>query len=312
MDVRKKLVSRAELQFLLSSYFTNFEIESLHTRSFITSRYETLAREQSLWSLEIWENQELVGSAVVCERTLKYLATPIKICFFSQIWIEKKHRKKGHLSFLMKELDLIANFLNSDASIVISRKAVKDLYTKYGFEGFSKFPVVKFSKSELSTSSCETRTIRLQSIQNAFESTYGSQDIFFLRSWEYWKAVLKNIQGDAMQLHTYEINGSFFYLVIQLNEVVEIASIDNSRWPEIVDFLFSSGLDTFRIDEKHPAHKEMLAYNAVYSVRPEPREGHMMKIYNIESQCEQSRAKANKLQKIVSEMNLNILPLDQW
>jgi len=93
MDVINRLVSPYDLDFLLSSYFTNFEVNGLRTQSLVKSRYEALVREQSLWSLQIWANQELVGSAVVCERTLIYLATQYRICFFSQIWIENKHRR---------------------------------------------------------------------------------------------------------------------------------------------------------------------------------------------------------------------------
>jgi len=312
MNIKKYLVTIADLELILKSYFTNFGINEKSAQTFIKLRYEVLVNEKSLWSVELRDYEKPVGSAVLCKRTLICLSTPLTTSFYSQIWIEPEYRGRGYLSLLMKELQSIENQIDSDAAIVIARKAVGSLYTNYGFYGFSKFPIVVIARNKLVSVNQENDTTDLYSIQNAFASTYGSQETHFLRSREFWVAILENTQSQVMQLKSSKISEVFFYYIVYLGEVVEIASQNDSIWLEIIDFLIISGMHTFRINEKHPAFKALLTRNATYTVRPEPREGHMIRINTKDVTSKQTRYQMTQLQKIISEMQLDILLLDQW
>lgn len=312
MNIKKYLVTIADLELILKSYFTNFGINEKSAQTFIKSRYEILVNEKSLWSVELRDYEKLVGSAVLCKRTLICLSTPLTTSFYSQIWIEPEYRGRGYMNLLMKELQSIENQINSDAAIVIARKAVGSLYTKYGFCGFSKFPIVMIARNKLVPVNQENDATDLYGIQKAYVSTYGSQETFFLRSREFWVAILENQQSQAMQLKSLKISGAFFYYIVYLGDVVEIASQNDSRWLEIIDYLIISGMHTFKINEKHPAFKALLTRNATYTVRPEPREGHMIRINIKDVTSEQTENHITQLQKIISEMQLDIPLLDQW
>jgi hypothetical protein len=277
------------------------------------SRFKLLVNEKALWSVELEKNQEYVGSAVLCERSMTCGGVePFKVSFYSQIYIEPKYRGQGYLRLLMDEMFSIECNLKSIASIVIARKAVGNLYTKFGYKGFSKFPTVTFSKKEKYLSLNKFVDCDLSKLQKSHRSTYRNQNGYFARSQFFWREILSSLPINTINLKCFELDGDFWYYIASGGEVIELGSENQNLWSEIVKTMIESGLDKFSISETHPAFKVLINLNGVFSVRPEPDQGHMMRINKLPSPRGKFTRIEKQLQKSVAEMNLNILLLDQW
>ena len=287
-------------------------IEDTLTQQYITSRYQVLVEEKNLWAVNLYDKRDPIGSAVVCRRMVVSDLNLIKVNFHSQINIEPKNRGKGYLSKLITGLDQIDRDTESGVSIVIARKAVGDLYFKYGYVVASKFSIVEIEGIFSCVSNIEIIPPRIDRIKVAYEFSYKNQYSYFFRSEELWQGILQNFPSNNLQISSGTLNGSYWYFIVSSGEIVELACEDLETFPGIVDYLISIGMNKLRINDKHPAYKYLLARKGVLRVRPEYREGHMLKINTQTSSDFDKKRNQLVLSNLIETMNLDILLLDHW
>ena len=64
----------------------------------------------------------------------------LPVFFLTQVITEEKFRKMGYFSLLLEKVEELSRQKQVNILLVIARRAVSDLYWKFGFKGFSHFP----------------------------------------------------------------------------------------------------------------------------------------------------------------------------
>lgn len=308
MITKHKQIFEEELPLLLQDYFKNFNINSLTDQSYIYSRYMTLVQEKSLWSVKIGIGADTIGSGVICTRHMKWSNYQIKVNFYSQIHIEPRYRNQGYLKTLMTELDYRDHSLSSSATIVIARRAVGDLYYKFGFKGFSRYPIISLPRNKVVEYKPSNVPTDFDKLRDAHTSTYYTINGYFLRSADFWKATILNLPENRLNLDTFVINNSFCYVISDGYKVVEIATNNQNAWPRIIDFLCSIGVSEYAISTNHPAFPFLSLMGGKLTVRPEPKEGHMMRL----NYSNNMFSNYLELESAIKNMDIEISVLDQW
>lgn len=310
-----KRIFEGDLSVLLEDYFKNFNIVSLEDQYYIYSRYMTLVQDKSLWSVKLEKNErvtkkgegDIVGSGVICSRHLYWSNSPIKVSFYSQIYIKPEYRGQGYLKYLMEELDACDRNLNSNATIVVARRAVGDLYYKFGFKGFSKFPIISLPQKKVEFNSING-LINFDKLREAYTSTYHGIKGYFARNMAFWEATISSLPANRFDFKHFNINGNYFYVICEYGRVVEIATNNQSAWPRILDFLSAAGVSEYAISLNHPASSFLLSIGGELTVRAEPKEGHMMRL----NYYDHLSIKNLEIEDAVNNMSIDVPVLDQW
>jgi hypothetical protein len=69
------------------------------------------------------------------------------------------------------------------------------------------------------------------------------------------------------------------YFIYSNGECFEMASTNLMLYKDLVSNSLRRGIDSFRISFHHPAFEALISSGGVYSIRPEPNEGHMLRLY---------------------------------
>ena len=146
----------------------------------------------------------------------------------------------------------------------------------------------------------------------AYESTYSNQDSYFPRNIDFWRAILLHIPNDKIGIDCGTLEGSFWYYITFDREVIELACNNPTHWNKILDHIFTIGIRKFKISKTHSIFELLLSRNGSLKVRPEPLEGHMMKISSEISKHPNGIRKKKILSEIITLMKLNVLYFDQW
>ena len=308
MIKQHKQIFEGDLPVLLQDYFKNFNIESLADQDYIYSRYMTLVQEKSLWSVKLVQEQDVIGSGVICSRHMYWSNSQLKVNFYSQIYIEPRYRGQGYFKHLMEELDACDRNLNSNATIVIARRAVGDLYWKHGFKGFSKFPIISLPRNKKAETHSLNCLIDFDRFREAYTSTYHGIKGYFARNLAFWEATISNLPTNRFDLRHFDTNDHFFYVISDHSRVIEIATNNQNAWPGILDFLSAIGVSEYAISVNHPASSFLLFMGGELTVRPEPKEGHMMRL----NYSDHLSSKRLDIENAITNMNIEVPVLDQW
>lgn len=308
MIKQHKQILEVDLPVLLQNYYKNFNIDGLADQDYIYSRYMTLVQEKSLWSVKLVKERDIIGSGVICSRHMYWSNSQLKVNFYSQIFIEPRYRGQGYFKHLMEELDFCDRNLNSNATIVIARREVGDLYWKHGFKGFSKFPIISLPRNKKAEAHSVNCLIDFDRFREAYTSTYHGIKGYFARNLAFWEATISNLPANRFDLRHFDTNDNFFYVISDHNRVIEIATNNQNTWPEVLDFLSAIGVSEYAISVNHPASSFLLFMGGELIVRPEPKEGHMMRL----NYSDHLSTKRLDIENAITNMNIEVPVLDQW
>ena len=283
------------------------------------NRYKVAIQESRIWSVEIFISKNLVASAIICVEDFPYGDELLKISFLSQVIVTEKFRGLGFLKLVMSSVREMDSSLNCQASIVIARRAVGDLYSKYGYKGFGIFPELKIQGSVPSLINGNDKLINeslLRSLSNAYRYTYWQLPGSTVRSDAKWLLIISEAQYGIYKLKYEQSGGDICYAIIRDELVIEFAFTSEDILEKFLVNQYIQPGTIFKIGSNHPAFKSLLKLGGLYSIRPEPLEGHMIRSYEdskiMSKFLEHNTANSITTNNVQKKYSIEIPELSQW
>ena len=304
------------LKNFLDRSFSEFNISERGTQESVFAKYSTELANKSLTGLELFEGKSLVASATTVYHHFYSNCGLLKLSFLTQVVVQEKFRGQGYLGILIdfaKEVDEVNSSL---ASIVIARRKVGDLYAKFGYTGFGVFPNVNFDRRQVTEPVALDTSQEWELMASAYINSYQNLPGSIYRSVKYWNYLDSEISKGRYDLGVIKVGNELGYFIYLNGECFELAATNLALFPDLVAKSLSRGVHTFKIGSNHPAFESIQSAGGVYSVRPEPREGHMLKPYaggEFLSDYLEINARKFKSELSIKEMfSIDINLLNQW
>lgn len=316
MIYKQEWLESEKLKSFLQRSFVEFNIIQPTVQESIFEKYSTNLGNNKLASLELFEDDNLVASAISSYQEFYTDCGPLKMSFLTQVIVQPHYRGQGHLGKLIKFAEEIDENNRSLGSIVIARKKVGNLYSKYGYIGFGVFPNVVFEKSDGERFLEPKRSADWGFIFTAYEKTYQNIPGSILRSKEYWNYLKMEVENGSYSLGTIRSREELGYFLFLREECFEIASTSPFLYPELIKMSLSKGIRKFNVASNHPSFKALIQEGGVYSVRPEPEEGHMFKPYRggefLRDEIQTHMSRSIRTNNDYEKFSIDINFMNQW
>jgi GNAT superfamily N-acetyltransferase len=263
----------------LQRSFEEFNVTDLGVQESIYQKYSLELHQNKLMSLELVENGNLVASAVTCYQHFYAACGPIKLSFLTQIIVQEEYRGRGYLRKLIEFAQDVDESNLSLGSIVIARRRVGNLYSKYGYRGFGVFPQVLFENFQERVLETTSTLVDWNKISIAYQKTYQDIPGSIYRSKDYWIYIKNEVNKGRFGLGYIQSVNDLGYFIYSNGDCVEIASTSTSLFPDLLQISLGQGMRRFKIGSNHPVFPVMVSAGGMYIVRPEREEGHMIKSY---------------------------------
>lgn len=293
----------------LNLNFSLFEITDLLIQNMIRLKYYSVLNE--IQFVEIFDSQEKIGHVALIKQKMYIRSEIYEVAFLTSFYIFPKYRGNGYLSLLLAKAEELASIENCLASIIIARKAVRDMYSKQGYLGFSVFPSVylskKITKHDHATHIPEN--IDEINLNKAYLATYSTLTGTIVRSELYWKSIKYALKCGLFGIIS--DNSTDSYMIIKNSIAIEVAGNTDS----VINLIERSPINMCITPKDHPIFEYLIQSGGEYQYRPEPKEGHLLKIMN-----KNSEGSNYLLSLVINDLNLsdinfnymNILELNQW
>jgi predicted acetyltransferase len=268
-----------KLKSFLQKSFLEFNVTQPSIQESIFRKYSIDLDKNKLAGLELFEDDNLVASAIISYQEFYSNCGPLKLSFLTQVIVQPQYRGRGHLGKLIEFAKEVDEKNESLASIVIARKKVGNLYSKYGYIGFGVFPNITIEKHHGEELLSASASVDWEIVSVAYEKTYQNILGGIYRSNEYWNYLKLEVESGRYSLGTIRLREELGYFLFSNDECFEIASTSNALYSELIELSGHLGVRKFRIGSNHPSYQVLKVEGGVYSVRPEREEGHMLKPY---------------------------------
>lgn len=132
MIYKQEWLESEKLKSFLQSSFIEFNVVKPSVQESIFEKYSTELGKYKLASLELFEDDNLVASAISSYQEFYTDCGPLKLSFLTQVILQPQYRGQGHLGKLIEFAEEIDEKNSSLGSILIARKKAGKLYSKYG------------------------------------------------------------------------------------------------------------------------------------------------------------------------------------
>ena len=316
MIYKQEWLESEKLKSFLQRSFVEFNITQPSIQESIFEKYSTGLSQNKLTSLELFEDDNLVASAISSYQEFYSDCGPLKLSFLSQVIVQPLYRGRGHLGKLIEFTEDVDVENKSLASIVIARKKVGNLYSKYGYIGFGVFPSIVFQKPNREELFSPTISVDWQILSTAYEKTYQNIPGAILRSKEYWDYLKMEVENGRYSLGTIRSRRELGYVLFSKEECFEIASTSQALYAELIKISLSQGIRKFKVGSNHPSFQALIAEGGAYSVRPEREEGHMLKPYKggefLQNEVEMHMLRTLRTNKDDEKFSIDINLPNEW
>ena len=228
---------------------------------------------------ELKSGSEVCASFHLVKKKLILSGQELPVCFLSQVIISPKHRGQG-MSYELEAFakkEAIQNGIG--VTFVIARRAVKDLYAKLGFVGFSHFSKIQlksipdFKLFDLRAVS-RPKTEDLTKLLDMYEQSYANLKFHFKRSVDSFKCYL--------EMPNYEIKVSSdlsYYWISCLDRIVEVGMTENAKCDEVIAIIVNQGYKYLQLNRNHKIFQYAISRGMHDSDRFELREGHLLQVH---------------------------------
>jgi len=260
---------------------------------------------------EMSESGEVCASFHLVYKQLRMNQETIRVCFLTQVIVSSSFRGQGLTYKIAEYAEKVATMEGAGITFVVARRAVRDLYFKLGFVGFSHFSKISLQKVDETSISKVTQIIApreedLQLILGLYEKTYSNLNFCLIRSVESFKGFLK--------MPNYRLGFSSdksFYFIGSSGKVVEVGINENATINGIIATLIKEGFDSLQLNKNHEISKYAISQNMFYSERFELREGHLLKIHDANLDTRQKQA-LEQFIRFPGSQFAELLEIDQW
>jgi len=304
------------LRKVLEKSFSEFNVFEPSAQESLYSKYSTELANKNLMGLELFEGKDLIASAITVYNLFYSNCGPLKLSFLTQVIVQEKFRGQGYLGTLIDLAKEVDETNSSLASIVIARRKVGDLYTKFGYTGFGVFPKVSFEKRQITEVVVPDTSHEWELIASAYINSYQNLPGSTYRSAKFWNFLDSEIRIGKYDFGVIKVGNELGYIIYSNGECFELAATNLALFRDLVAKSLSIGIHTFKIGSNHPAFESVLSAGGLYSVRPELREGHMLKPYAggefVGDYLEANTRKFERKLSIKERFSIDISLLNEW
>jgi len=268
-------------------------------------------KEITFCSLEI-EN-ELIASCLLVSSSLKLNGLNLPIFFLTQVVTEKKFRRMGYFALLLQKIEEFSRQKKRNILIVIARRAVTDLYWKFGFKGFSHFPEYNL-KSSLKFPTLNSFNIAsnkdLEILRYLHLQSVNSSNCKIARSKLFWQFILKNQSELNCKVLIPKDKMNQNYFILQNNVLIEASSRGDHQ--NLSSFFIETRnlFNQVKLDRFHSISRDLSLDIWDYTERFEAKEGHLYKLLDTLPKGIEYFFK--EIARESGTVRLEISPLDQW
>jgi len=231
-------------------------------------------------------DERVVATCFLIERQLIRGDQKLASVFLSSICVDQEFRGRGLSKMLIDTALAVCHEREYALAFVIARRSVDYFYTQFGFYGISQYAKaevywpearinagIKFEKTSLQ---------HLDSLQEAYQSTYLTLNGAFVRKASFWLSILDRCNAGDVTLEICKVEGRGVAYVASLDgQVLEMACTNHSLWTSLVETLVakSSGHTlTINCSPEHPVVRALTNIDVTISRRQCLFGGHMVKI----------------------------------
>ena len=286
-------VRKQNIDDWLNLNFSLFELTDLRIQNMVRLKYDSALNEIQI--IELVNSGEKIGHVALIKQKMYIRSEIYEVAFLTSVYIFPKYRGNGYLSPLLAKAEEIASIDNCVASIIIARKAVRDMYSKQGYFGFSVFPSVYLSKNIIKHRHAPPIPVNINEINlnDAYLTSYSALPGTIVRNELYWKIIKYSIECGLFGMVNH--NSKESYMITKESTVIEIAGNTNS----VINLVERSPINVYITPKNHPIFDYLMQLGGEYRYRPEPKEGHLLKIVNTNSE-----GSTHLLSLIINDMNL--------
>lgn len=283
--------------------------QELWSKNFFGKYYNFLDEKEILFCTIENEN-EMISSCILVESHLNINGINLPAYFLTQVITEEKFRKMGYSKLLLEKVEELSTQKHVNILITIARRAVTDLYWKFGFKGFSHFPEYKskLTKKLLIKNVYRMANLEdLETLRNIHLNSSSNSNCKVMRSELFWQIVITNQSELTYKVYMPKDKQNANYVILQNGVLIEASSWENSQ---NLFVKIKSLLTQINLDSLHPVSKYLVADEWQYSERFEPKEGHLYKLLNVLPRS--AEIFFDEIAKEFGNARLEISPLDQW
>jgi len=229
-----------------------------------------------IWTINVLVGDERAAFANIIEQEMYIGNKILKVNYLTFVYVYPKHRGKKIVSYIIDEVERVSLEHNHSASFVIARKAVKDLYYKFGYHGFGVFPEIKLNTKSMLFKNKHNSITELGEIASAYKATYSKIAGSLVRNGQYWDSIKFYADQGLINIMTLALDKYFAYLIIKDSVLIEAAGDLNT----MTDLVNKLAIKNFKILKSHPLGNYIISNGGNYYLRPEIKEGHLLKPFN--------------------------------
>jgi GNAT superfamily N-acetyltransferase len=307
-----RMNSHNSFDLLRSSVEEFYNYEEVNASAFL-SRYKTASGSKEIYYCRLLNQLEEVSSCVLVSQTMLLNGHVVPFYFLTQVITAKKYRGNGYFRRLINEVEGIVDSKGCSIIIVIARRAVSDLYSKVGFQGFSHFPeMVAIAPSPVSAFT-DFRLAGIQDLDelvsiNKISTSHLSGRV--QRTLEDWKLILEYQSESSYRIFLPLGEDIGSYIIANEQVGLEVASRNNLE----SDKRFLEGMirnfGKFYIDRNDPLSRYFSGDIWKYNERFEANEGHLIKL--VSKVPTEAQLYFDEVTKVKGRHRLSIDFVDQW
>lgn len=286
-----------------------FNLVDARSQNMVRKRYYSAL--DAIKFVELYTSGEKVGH-VSCIRQRMYIGSVLSdVTYLTSVYIFPKFRGRGYLLPLLTTAEELATAEECIASIVVARRAVKDMYSKYGYFGFSVFPSVSLNQSALENRKSPALPLNLERKQfnESYLETYLNIDGTLVRNSLYWDSIKYAIEQGLIGLME-DISTKSYILTNQSTAIEIVGSAEG-----LVNLLGNYCIEQLLISKDHPLFKTLMLLGGEYRYRPEPTGGHLIKVFHENSDVGKLLLSLKLTDSNLADIEfkpMNLLELNQW
>jgi len=219
----------------------------------------------------------------------------------------------GYFELLLQKIEAFSRQKKRNILIVIARRAVTDLYWKFGFKGFSHFPEYNLKPSlKLPTRNlfniASTKDLKI--LRYMHSRSVNSSNCKIARSELFWQFILKNQSELNCKVLIPKNKMNQNYFILQNNVLIEASSRGDHQNLSSLFIETRNLFNQVKLDRFHSISRDLSSDIWDYTERFEAREGHLYKLLDILPKSIENFFK--EIAKEFGTVRLEISPLDQW
>jgi hypothetical protein len=309
MNVKVINASRTDLDEWLNINFILFNSVDTYFQNMVRKKYYSALG--SIKFIELYDSGEKIGHIALIKQKMLIHSQIFEVAFLTSVYIFPRFRRKGHVAALLSTAEKIAIEENCTASIIIARRAVKDMYSKYDYIGFSVFPTVRLGNDQFKNFQISTSEVNLsfKQLNESYLNTYSSISGTLLRNDLYWDSIRYSVENGLYGFLEDKQTNS--YIITKNATAIEVAgNIDM-----LTNLINQHSITQLLIPSDHAIFKKLIKLGGEFQFRKEPREGHLIKVLGCDSYAKEV---LTSLQHSYSSLKpndfkyMNILELNQW